>query len=66
MSFFVETVSVAEPLLPAARMMLVGLTDVVGPVGDMDEVRVTVPEKVARLATVIVDVAVEELVARVK
>jgi hypothetical protein len=66
MFFFVETVIVADALLPAVRVTLVGLTDVVGPLGDMDELRVTVPAKVPRLATVIVDVAVEELVARVR
>jgi hypothetical protein len=63
MFFFVETVSVAEAWLPAVRVTLVGLIEAVSPVGDMDVLRVTVPAKVPRLVTVIVDVAVEELVA---
>ena len=66
MFFFVETVIVAETLLPAVRVTLVGLIDVVGPVGDMDVPRVTVPAKVPRLVRVIVEVDIEELVARVR
>jgi len=53
----------ADP--PAGTVALVGFTEVVGPVGVMDEVRDTVPENPPRLKSVTVEVT-ELLVATVR
>jgi len=52
----VETVRVDEADPPEERLTLVGFIEAVRPDGDADAERVTVPEKLLRLARLIVDV----------
>ena len=49
---------VEEPVPPDERETLAGLSDVLGPAGELVEDRATVPAKLFRLASVIVEVAV--------
>ena len=51
-----DTVSVDEAEPPEERLTLVGLSEVVGPDGDEEAERATVPEKLFRLANWIVEV----------
>lgn len=55
----VDTVSVVVPVPPDERVTLVALKVVVGPDGDMEDVRVTVPAKPLILVRVIEDAADE-------
>lgn len=51
-----DTVNVEVPEPPEDRITLTGFKDTVGPVGDTEAVRVTVPEKPLMLADWICDV----------
>jgi hypothetical protein len=53
----VDTVSVVVPVPPAEIVTLVALRVVVGPEGDMEDVRLIVPEKPLTLVRVMVDAA---------
>jgi hypothetical protein len=55
----VDTVSVVVPVPPAESVTLVALRVVVGPDGDMEDVRVIVPENPLMLVKVMVDAAEE-------
>jgi hypothetical protein len=55
----VDNVSVVVPVPPAESVTLVALRVVVAPDGDIEEVRVIVPEKPLMLVRVIVDAAEE-------
>jgi hypothetical protein len=55
----VDIASVVVPVPPAERVMLVALRVVVGPEGDMEDVRLIVPEKPLMLVRVMMDAADE-------
>ena len=53
------TERVEEPVPPDERVTLAGLSDMLGPAGELVEDRATVPAKLFRLVRVIVEVAVD-------